>query len=152
MQYKIVTHRSILNIKGWQIWIVLFFYLCSSYESIHKFDTNLPKNSCLLRQNARYEYHPVFYLQNILLLAQYVFVQLFYYMTRGLQGDAITQHASHIRKKYLPICFNLNSFRGYNINLTFRCSFKVTSNTNKATPYRWCVSIYNGQFKEEIIT
>ena len=39
--------------------------LCSSYESIHKFDTNLPKNSCLLRQNASYEYHPGFYLQNI---------------------------------------------------------------------------------------
>ena len=41
------------------------FYLCSSYKSIHTFDTNLPKNSCLLRQNASYEYHPGFYLQNI---------------------------------------------------------------------------------------
>ena len=127
------------------------FYLCSSYKSIHTFDTNLPKNSCLLRQNASYEYHPGFYLQNIWLLAQYVFVQLFYYMTRGLQRDAITKHASHIRKKYLPICFNLNSFCGYHINLTSRCSFKVTSNTNKATPNRLCVSIYNGQFKAEII-
>ena len=36
------------------------FELCSSYKSNHKFDTNLQKNSCLLCQNARYEYHPVF--------------------------------------------------------------------------------------------
>ena len=37
----------------------------SSYKSIYKFDTNLPKNSCLLRQNASYEYHPGFYFKNI---------------------------------------------------------------------------------------
>ena len=35
------------------------------YKSIHTFDINLPKNSCLLRQNASYEYHPGFYFKNI---------------------------------------------------------------------------------------